>query len=159
VIIDIGGGVFLIYKATKEIHHTMEGSHEDSKSKVPVSFASAIATILAFDLVFSIDSVITAVGMAKHIPIMIAAVVISVIVMMIFAGPISSFIEHHPTVKVLALSFLMLIGVILTAEAFHVHIDKKYIYFAMGFSLVVELINLRMSAKKHKAPPEPVAAH
>jgi len=149
----LGGGVFLIAKATHEIHDKIEGpaSPTHPAQAAAASFGSAIATILALDVVFSLDSVITAVGMAQHIPIMITAVIIAVIVMMIFAGGISSFIEHHPTIKILALSFLLLIGVLLTAEGLDVHIDKKYIYFAMGFSLVVELLNLRV-LKRREAP-------
>ncbi|MDX2174977.1 MAG: TerC family protein [Candidatus Sumerlaeia bacterium] len=139
------GGLFLMAKATHEIHQKMEVEpHGGGGAKIAASFGKAIATILALDLVFSLDSVITAVGMAKHIEIMIAAVVASVLVMMAFSGHISGFIERHPTIKVLALSFLLLIGVVLTAEAFEVHLDKKYIYFAMGFSLLVELVNLRV---------------
>jgi len=146
------GGLFLIGKATYEIHHKMEGpeAHGQGTGAVAAaSFGKAIATILAVDLVFSLDSVITAVGMVKHIPIMIAAVMLSVGFMFIFAGPISHFIERHPTIKILALSFLLLIGVLLTAEGMGVHMDKKFIYFAMGFSLIVELINLRVIDKYH----------
>ena len=146
----IGGGLFLIWKATHEIHGKIEGGGQHVSGKSATTFKSALITILALDLVFSLDSVITAVGMAKHVPIMIAAIVVSVIVMMIFSGPISSFIEKHPSVKMLALSFLLLIGVILTAEGFDVHIDKKYVYFAMGFSLMVEMINIKISSMSRK---------
>ncbi|MBN1515333.1 TerC family protein [Candidatus Sumerlaeota bacterium] len=146
------GGLFLIAKATHEIHHNIEGptSPEKSAQKAVSNFGMAIAMILAMDMVFSLDSVITAVGMANDVKIMITAIILAVIMMMIFSGGISRFIEGHPTIKILALSFLLLIGVMLTVEGGldHAHIDKKYIYFAMGFSLVVELINLRILKKQ-----------
>lgn len=145
------GGLFLIYKSTHEIHNKLEGEEEvGGKSKVH-SFAGTIVQILILDIVFSLDSVITAVGMAKHIEIMIAAVVISVIVMMISASSISNFVNKHPTVKMLALSFLLLIGVSLLAEGLDQHIPKGYIYFAMAFSILVEMLNLRM--KKNSRNP------
>ncbi|MBI1289926.1 TerC family protein [bacterium] len=147
----LGGGLFLIGKATHEIHHKMEGHAEGGAGKAAASFRNAILQILALDLVFSLDSVITAVGMSSQIPIMIAAIIVSVIVMMIFSGSISGFIGKHPSIKILALSFLLLIGVLLTAEGLDVHMDKKYIYFAMGFSLIVELINIKISSKKTPA--------
>ncbi len=138
------GGLFLIYKSTDEIHNKLEGENE-SEGKVKVhSFGSTIIQILILDVVFSLDSVITAVGMADHIEIMIAAVVIAVIVMMVSAGAISTFVNKHPTVKMLALSFLLLIGVSLLAEGLDQHIPKGYIYFAMAFSVLVEMLNLRM---------------
>lgn len=138
------GGLFLIYKSTHEIHNKLEGENE-SEGKVKVhSFGSTIIQILILDVVFSLDSVITAVGMADHIEIMIAAVVIAVIVMMVSAGAISTFVNKHPTVKMLALSFLLLIGVSLLAEGLDQHIPKGYIYFAMAFSVLVEMLNLRM---------------
>lgn len=147
------GGLFLIYKSTYEIHHKLEGEEEsDSKIKVH-SFAGTIIQILILDIVFSLDSVITAVGMAKHIEIMIAAVIISVIVMMFSAGAISNFVNKHPTVKMLALSFLLLIGVSLLAEGLDQHIPKGYIYFAMAFSVLVEMLNLR-SKKGNSKPVE-----
>jgi predicted tellurium resistance membrane protein TerC len=138
------GGLFLLAKATYEIHDKLEapGGHERS-AKAIASFGAAIAQIMMLDIVFSIDSVITAVGMANHIGVMIAAVITAVAVMMIFANPICNFIERHPTMKMLALSFLLLIGVMLVAEGFGAHVGKGYIYFAMGFSLGVELLNLR----------------
>lgn len=147
------GGLFLIGKATFEIHDKIEGEHHDSKAKVAASFASVIFQIMLLDLVFSLDSVITAVGMVEHIPIMIAAVVIAIGIMMIFAGTVSRFVERHPTIKMLALSFLLLIGVMLLAEGFGRHIEKGYIYFAMGFSLFVEMLNLRVrkAGKEHTA--------
>jgi len=138
------GGLFLIGKSTFEIHDKIEGHEHGTKAKVAASFASVIVQIMLLDIVFSLDSVITAVGMVEHIPIMIAAVVIAVGIMMIFAGSVSRFVERHPTIKMLALSFLLLIGVMLLAEGFGRHIEKGYIYFAMAFSLFVELLNLRM---------------
>jgi predicted tellurium resistance membrane protein TerC len=142
------GGLFLIYKSTVEIHHKIEGVvEEDGKVKVH-SFAGTIAQILILDIVFSLDSVITAVGMADQIEVMIAAVVIAVGVMMLSAGAVSKFVNEHPTVKMLALSFLLLIGVSLLAEGFDQHISKGYIYFAMGFSVLVEFLNLKMKKKQ-----------
>jgi len=148
------GGIFLIYKSTTEIHHKIEGGAEghDLKGRV-VTFTNVIVQIIILDIVFSLDSVITAVGMADHIGVMIAAVVIAVIIMMISSGAISRFVNDHPTVKMLALAFLLLIGVSLTAEAFDQHIPKGYIYFAMAFSVLVEFLNLRAQRKrlKHEA--------
>lgn len=144
------GGLFLIYKSTHEIHNKLEGE-EESSGKVKVhSFAGTIVQILILDIVFSLDSVITAVGMAEHIEIMIAAVVIAVIVMMFSAGAISNFVNKHPTVKMLALSFLLLIGVSLLAEGLDQHIPKGYIYFAMAFSVLVEMLNLKMKKNSKK---------
>lgn len=137
------GGLFLIYKSTSEIHHKLEGDEENVKVGQVQSFASTIVQILILDIVFSLDSVITAVGMADHIEIMIAAVMIAVVIMMISAGAISKFVNDHPTVKMLALSFLLLIGVSLIAEGLEQHIPKGYIYFAMAFSVLVEMLNLR----------------
>jgi len=144
------GGLFLIYKSTHEIHNKLEGEEEDGAKVKVHSFAGTIVQILILDVVFSLDSVITAVGMADHIEIMIAAVVIAVIVMMFSAGAISNFVNKHPTVKMLALSFLLLIGVSLLAEGFDQHIPKGYIYFAMAFSVLVEMLNLKM--KKNNKP-------
>lgn len=145
------GGLFLIYKSTHEIHNKLEGDEEDAGVKGKVqSFAGIIVQILILDIVFSLDSVITAVGMADHIEIMVAAVVIAVGVMMVSASTISDFVNNHPTVKMLALSFLLLIGVSLLAEGLDQHIPKGYIYFAMAFSVLVEMLNLKMkSGKKH----------
>jgi predicted tellurium resistance membrane protein TerC len=141
------GGMFLIYKSTAEIHEKLEGDqHEEVRTKVH-SFASIIFQILMLDLVFSLDSVITAVGMAKHVTVMIAAVVISVGIMFFASGSVSNFVHKHPTVKMLALSFLLLIGVSLIAEGFENGIPKGYIYFAMAFSIGVEMLNLRASKK------------
>ncbi|MFC3197050.1 TerC family protein [Parapedobacter deserti] len=146
------GGLFLIYKATSEIHTKLEGEEHRHKLKgKAVTFGNVIVQIVILDVVFSLDSVITAVGMADHIGVMIAAVVIAIIIMMISAKAISNFVNTHPTVKMLALAFLLLIGVSLTAEAFEQHIPKGYIYFAMAFSVLVEFLNLRASKKKTKA--------
>jgi predicted tellurium resistance membrane protein TerC len=148
------GGLFLIGKSTHEIHGKLEGAEGHGSAKVVASFAAVIFQILLLDIVFSLDSVITAVGMADDVSIMIAAVVIAVGVMLVSSRPISNFVERHPTVKMLALSFLLLIGVSLMAEGFEQHIEKGYIYFAMGFSLFVEMINLRLRKKA-----EPVQLH
>lgn len=145
------GGLFLIYKSTHEIHNKLEGEHESEGNVKPHSFTGTIVQILILDIVFSLDSVITAVGMADHIEIMIAAVVIAVIIMMMSAGAISNFVNKHPTVKMLALSFLLLIGVSLLAEGLDQHIPKGYVYFAMAFSVLVEMLNLRM--KKNSSKP------
>jgi predicted tellurium resistance membrane protein TerC len=147
----LGGGLFLIAKATWEIHDKLEGpAHHESGKRVYASFGLIIVQILLLDLVFSLDSVITAVGMARHIYVMIAAVVIAVGVMMVSAGTICAFIEKHPTLKILALSFLLLIGVVLVADGVGQHISKGYIYFAMAFSFFVELLNMRL--RKVTAP-------
>lgn len=144
------GGLFLIYKSTHEIHEKLESAEEkEIKGKV-YSFTGVIFQILLLDIVFSLDSVITAVGMADHVEIMIAAVIIAVIIMMLSASAISNFVNKHPTVKMLALSFLLLIGVSLLAEGFDQHIPKGYIYFAMAFSILVEMLNLKMSKNKRK---------
>lgn len=146
------GGLFLIYKSTHEIHDKLEGDEGEAGVKAKVySFAGIIVQILILDIVFSLDSVITAVGMADHIEIMIAAVVIAVAIMMVSASAISDFVNKHPTVKMLALSFLLLIGVSLLAEGLDQHIPKGYIYFAMAFSVLVEMLNLKMKHGK-RAP-------
>lgn len=142
------GGAFLIGKSTYEIHDKLEGAEEhEHGSGRRVSFASTIAQIMVLDIVFSLDSVITAVGMAQHVEIMVAAVVVAVGVMMLFAGAVGDFVERHPTIKMLALSFLILIGVMLVAEGLGKHIDKGYLYFAMAFSFAVEMINIRLRKK------------
>ena len=148
------GGLFLIYKATHEIHDRLEGEEGHVSARVAPTFAAVIGQIMLLDIVFSLDSVITAVGMADDLSIMIAAVVIAVGIMMFSAGSVSGFVERHPTVKVLALSFLLLIGFSLIADGFGVHIPKGYIYFAMGFSVFVEAINLRS-----KKTTKPVKLH
>jgi len=138
------GGLFLIGKSTYEIHDKLEGEEGHASKKVPTTFLSVIVQIMMLDLVFSLDSVITAVGMADDLWVMVTAVVVAVGIMMLSADAISDFVHKHPTVKMLALSFLLLIGVSLLAEGFDQHISKGYIYFAMGFSVFVEMINLRM---------------
>jgi predicted tellurium resistance membrane protein TerC len=138
------GGLFLLAKSTHEIHQKLEGEEGQVSTRTAASFGSVIVQILLLDVVFSLDSVITAVGMVNEIAVMVAAVVIAVAFMLVFAGPISGFVERHPTVKMLALSFLLLIGFALIAEGFDQHIPKGYIYFAMAFSLGVELLNLRL---------------
>jgi predicted tellurium resistance membrane protein TerC len=140
------GGLFLLYKATAEIHDRLEGEEQEHAGEGTASFGAVIAQIMMLDIVFSLDSVITAVGMADDIEVMVAAVIISVGIMLWASGPIAHFVQLHPTVKVLALSFLMLIGFSLVAEGFHQHIPKGYIYAAMAFSVIVELINLRVRA-------------
>jgi predicted tellurium resistance membrane protein TerC len=154
------GGLFLIYKSTSEIHEKLEGAENSAGTKKKLSFSATIVQILLLDIVFSLDSVITAVGMASHVEVMIAAVIIAVIVMMLAAGGISNFVNNHPTVKMLALSFLLLIGVSLLAEAFEQHIPKGYVYFAMAFSVLVEMLNLRVKNKTkpvqlHNTPEAP----
>ncbi|HRK95030.1 MAG TPA: TerC family protein [Rhodospirillales bacterium] len=137
----IAGGVFLLAKGTIEIHHQTEGGEAGGQAKA-TSMASAIVQIVLLDIVFSIDSVITAIGMAQHLPIMIAAVLISIAVMLLAAGPVSNFVNRHPTVKMLALSFLLLVGVALIADGLHFHIPRGYLYFAIAFSITVEMLNL-----------------
>jgi predicted tellurium resistance membrane protein TerC len=141
------GGLFLLAKSTHEIHDRLEGDEGEASARTAASFTGVIVQILLLDIVFSLDSVITAVGMANHLPVMIAAVVIAVAVMMVSAGAIGDFVARHPTVKMLALSFLLLIGMSLVAEGFGQHVSKGYIYFAMGFSVFVEMLNLRMKKK------------
>ena len=149
----IGGGLFLLWKATTEIHESLEGaaSHEATVAAGTASFGAVLVQIVLLDIVFSLDSVLTAVGMANDIAVMVAAVVIAVLVMLVASGPLSAFVHKHPTVKMLALSFLLLIGVTLIADGFGFHIDKAYIYAAMGFSVFVEALNLR---SRSKAPVE-----
>ncbi len=147
----IAGGLFLLGKSTHEIHQKLEGDEGETSTRVAPSFVSVIVQILLLDVVFSLDSVITAVGMVDEIGIMIAAVVVAVVFMMAFAGPISNFVDRRPTVKMLALSFLLLIGMTLVAEGFDQHIPKGYIYFAMAFSVFVELLNLKL--RKPHIPP------
>jgi predicted tellurium resistance membrane protein TerC len=146
----IVGGLFLLFKATREIHDKLEGEDGHVSARVAPTMTAVITQIMLLDIVFSLDSVITAVGMADDLSIMVAAVIIAVAVMMFAARPVSEFVDQHPTVKVLALSFLLLIGCSLVAEGFGAHIPKGYIYFAMGFSVFVEMINLR-ATKKGKA--------
>jgi predicted tellurium resistance membrane protein TerC len=148
------GGLFLIGKSTHEIHDKLEGEEGHGSAKAAASFGAVLVQIALLDIVFSLDSVITAVGMAEHLMVMILAVVMAVGVMLFASGAISAFVEKHPTVKMLALSFLLLIGVSLVAEGFHHHIPKGYIYFAMAYSVFVEMINLRVRSKS-----QPVHLH
>jgi predicted tellurium resistance membrane protein TerC len=143
----IVGGLFLLFKATREIHDKLEGEEGHVSARVAPTLAAVITQIMLLDIVFSLDSVITAVGMAEDLSVMVAAVVIAVAIMMFAARPVSGFVDAHPTVKVLALSFLLLIGCSLIADGFGVHIPKGYVYFAMGFSVFVEMINLRVKKK------------
>lgn len=140
------GGLFLLGKSVLEIHHTLEGAADDRKTRVFSSFVLIIVQIGVIDIVFSLDSVFTAVGLAEphQVPIMVAAIVVSILVMMLLAGPISDFVEAHPTVKVLALAFLILVGVALVADGLDTHVPKGYLYFAMAFSVAVEMVNLRL---------------
>jgi predicted tellurium resistance membrane protein TerC len=146
----IGGGLFLLAKGTMEIHHSVEGGGDHGEGRAKATFTSVIIQILILDIVFSLDSVITAVGMAEHVSIMATAVIIAVAVMLFAAGPTSAFVERHPTVKMLALSFLLLVGVALIADGLHFHIPKGYLYFAIAFSVLVEGLNLW--ARRKRAP-------
>jgi predicted tellurium resistance membrane protein TerC len=146
-IILLGGGLFLLAKSTFEIHDKLEGKEGDHVGKAAVSFAGVVIQIGLLDIIFSLDSVITAVGMANRLAVMITAVVIAVVIMLFASSPISYFVNKHPTIKILALSFLLLIGMSLVMEALHGHIPKGYIYFAMGFSVFVEMLNLRVRAQ------------
>jgi predicted tellurium resistance membrane protein TerC len=146
----LGGGLFLIGKATHEIYEKMEVSPEGHHAPGGASkLGLLVLQIMVLDIVFSLDSVITAVGMAQHFPIMVIAMVAAVIVMLAFSTPVANFVNNHPSMKILALSFLLLVGVLLTAEGFGQHIDKGYIYFAMAFSLLVELVNMRVRRSTH----------
>jgi predicted tellurium resistance membrane protein TerC len=147
-LIMIFGGLFLLAKSTHEIHGSLEGAHADEQKYKPHGFISTLLLIAVIDIVFSLDSVITAVGMASHLPVMILAIVLAVLVMMLAAKAIGEFVDHHPTIKMLALSFLILVGVALLGEGFDLHIPKGYIYFAMAFSVGVEMLNLRMRDKR-----------
>ena len=144
------GGLFLIWKSVGEIHESLEGAHREQKNIVHASFASIIAQIMLIDMVFSLDSIITAVGMVEQVAVMVAAVVTSVLLMMVFAGPIGRFVSKHPTVKMLALAFLVAIGVVLIAEGFGTHIPKGYIYSAMLFSVMVEMLNIRLRRRSSR---------
>ena len=149
-IILIAGGLFLIYKSTGEIHQSLEGETGHASATVKATFAAVIVQIMVVDMVFSLDSIITAVGMVDRIEVMIAAVVASVGLMMVFAGAIGRFVSDHPTIKMLALAFLVVVGVVLIAEGFDQKVPKGYVYFAMAFSLGVELLNIRMRKKAKK---------
>jgi predicted tellurium resistance membrane protein TerC len=161
-VILIGGGLFLLAKSTIEIHHGLEGEeHHDGDRRTPVrvTFTNVITQIAIIDIVFSLDSVITAVGMADHVEVMIAAVIVAVLVMMFLAGPISDFVDRRPTIKMLALSFLILIGVALIGEGFEFHIPKGYNYFAMAFSVAVEMLNIRIRNRQAKGEARKLHKH
>ena len=145
------GGLFLIWKSTTEVHQSLEGEHEQKSSAAKATLASVMLQIVLVDMVFSLDSIITAVGMVDDVRIMIAAVIASVLLMMLFAGPIGRFVSDHPTIKMLALAFLVVVGVVLVAEGFGHHVPKGYVYFAMAFSVAVEMLNIRMRKKAAKA--------
>ena len=147
----MGGGLFLLVKGTMETHHMLEG-HEEGAAVGTITFFSAVVQILVLDVVFALDSIITAVGLAEHLSIMVTAVVIAMIVMLVAAGPVGDFVNRHPTVKMLALSFLLLVGVALIADGLHFHIPRGYLYFAIAFSAAVEALNLwAASARKRRA--------
>jgi len=146
-----GGGLFLLWKSVHEIHNSLEGDEGQSTAAVQAGFAAVIMQIAVIDIIFSLDSVITAVGMVEQLPIMVAAVVIAVLVMMFSAKPIGDFVDRHPSVKMLALAFLILVGVALVAEGGGFHIPKGYIYFAMAFSVAVEVLNIRMRSRRQEA--------
>jgi len=149
------GGLFLLWKSTAEIFHSLEGEEEtQAAGGKAYGFMGIIVQIAVIDIVFSLDSVITAVGLVDNVPVMVAAIVISVIVMMLSAGTISDFIDKHPSLKILALSFLIVVGTVLIAEAFEVHVPKGYVYFAMAFSLAVEAVNIRMRVARARARKE-----
>ena len=150
----VGGGLFLLGKATYEIHDKLEGEEGHSSGRVAATFASVITQVMLLDIVFSLDSVITAIGMADNLVVMVTAVVLAVMVMLLAAEPISEFVDVHPTIKILALSFLLLIGFSLVAEGFGQHVAKGYIYFAMGFSVFVEMINIRIKRRQKAKPVE-----
>ena len=153
----IGGGLFLLWKSTTEIHHLLEGEDGHAEVKGEVTFASVIAQIAVIDMVFSLDSIITAVGMVDEIAVMIAAVIVSVALMMVFAKQIGDFVSRHPSIKMLALSFLVVVGLVLIVDGFDHDVPKGYIYFGMAFSLCVELLNIR--ARKKRSAATPVQLH
>jgi predicted tellurium resistance membrane protein TerC len=155
----LAGGLFLLVKGTREIHEGIEGEDGEGGSVYSKSMTSAIVQIALIDLVFSVDSIITAVGMADHIEVMIAAVMVAIAVMYFASGPVAHFIERHPTTKMLALSFLLLIGAALVADAFHFHIPRGYIYFAMAFSAAVEVVNVMMMRNRQRKPGKAKAKH
>jgi predicted tellurium resistance membrane protein TerC len=140
----IGGGLFLLWKSTLEVHRTLQGPHESAPAHVRATFAGVITQIALIDMVFSLDSIITAIGMVDELAIMIAAVVTSVLLMMVFSAPIARFVAEHPTLKMLALAFLVVIGVVLIADGFDYHVPKGYVYFAMAFAVGVEMLNMRL---------------
>jgi len=146
----IAGGLFLIWKSTGEIHQSLEGEEGGVSSAVKATFSAVVLQIMVVDLVFSLDSIITAVGMVDQLPVMVAAVIVSVALMMLFAGAIGRFVSDHPTIKILALSFLVVVGVVLIVEGFQHHVPKGYVYFAMAFSVAVEMLNIRMRRRTAK---------
>jgi len=154
-VILIGGGLFLLAKATHEIHNSLEGIEDDARAILPMSLGMVLVQIAILDIVFSLDSVITAVGLVKQVSIMAIAIILAVVVMLMAAKPIGDFVDQHPTIKMLALSFLILVGVTLIVEGFDVHIPRGYIYFAMAFSVTVEMLNIRMRQKR----AQPVRLH
>jgi len=156
-VILIGGGAFLLFKATREIHDSLEGAEGEMKAVAAASFGAVLIQIAIIDIVFSLDSVITAVGLVRMVPVMVIAIVLAVIVMMFAAKPLSDFVDAHPTVKMLALSFLIMVGVALIAEGFEFHIPKGYIYFAMAFSVGVEMLNIQV--RKRAAVPVRLHRH
>jgi predicted tellurium resistance membrane protein TerC len=151
------GGLFLLAKSVLEIHYTLEGAQETRTARVYANFVAIIVQIAIIDIVFSLDSVFTAVGLANEVPIMVAAIVIAIVVMMLVSGSIAAFVDRHPTIKVLALAFLILVGVALIAESFHFEIPKGYLYFAMAFSVGVEMVNLRLRAHLDRRREDPEA--
>jgi predicted tellurium resistance membrane protein TerC len=155
----IAGGIFLVWKSTKEVHQLTEGEEGHASAKVKASFGAIIVQIIIIDMVFSLDSIITAVGMVDEVSVMIAAVIVSVGLMMLFAKTIGDFVSAHPSIKMLALSFLLVVGVVLVAEGFDTHVPKGYIYFAMAFSLGVEVLNIRSRKKRAKANPVDLHEH
>ncbi|MEX2164280.1 MAG: TerC family protein [Sulfuricaulis sp.] len=154
-VILIGGGMFLLAKATHEIHNSLEGIEDDARAILPMSLGMVLVQIAILDIVFSLDSVITAVGLVKQVSIMAIAIILAVVVMLMAAKPIGDFVDQHPTIKMLALSFLILVGLTLIVEGFDVHIPRGYIYFAMAFSVMVEMLNIRMRKKR----TQPVTLH
>lgn len=154
-IILAGGGLFLLWKATTEIHHEMEEQENSARSGKGATMTSVVMQIIAIDLVFSLDSILTAIGIAEHIPVMIAAIIVSILVMLFAARPVSDFVNAHPTVKMLALSFLILIGMVLVADALDYHIERGYLYFAIAFSMGVETLNLIRAKKRKKEKISP----
>lgn len=146
----LGGGVFLLAKGTLEIHGTIEGEEDHEEGATRATFGAVVGQIVVLDLVFSIDSVVTAVGMAEHIPVMIAAVVIAMLIMLWSSGPVARFIQDHPTTKMLALAFLLLVGMALVADGMHFHIPRGYLYFAIAFSILVEVLNLAAQSRRRR---------
>ncbi|MDB6153621.1 MAG: Integral rane protein TerC [Chthoniobacteraceae bacterium] len=148
----LSGGLFLLFKSVHEIHGSLEGEDHESSAKVPGAFTAVILQIVVVDIVFSLDSVITAVGLVQNIGVMIAAVILAMMVMLAASGAIAGFVNRHPTIKMLALSFLILVGVMLVADGFGHHVEKGYIYFAMAFSFIVELLNIKVRSKRKVVP-------